>query len=100
MKNSFKILSKIIGLSIIYYSLILLGAYIFYQQYPLNGKFTGLLESVAITRNLSNVFITSVAIFLLIRTYGAMQIKHKYETIGYIMSLFYMVILVIIFNFL
>lgn len=99
MKNSFKILFKIIGLSIIYYLIILLGSYVFYQKYPLDGKFTGLLEAIILTRNLTNIFIAVASIFLLINIYNSIQKKYNHETIGYILAFVYIFILFVIFNF-
>ena len=98
MKNSFKILAKIIGASILYYTIVLFGAYVFYQKYPLDGKFIGLLEAIAITRNLINIFILVVSIILLISTYYSIRRKNKYGTFGYIFAFLYLIFLLVVFN--
>lgn len=76
-----------------------MGSYVFYQKYPLDGKFIGLLEAIAFTRNLANIFIAAVSIFLLINIYTSIQKKYNHGSIGYLLALFYLLILFVIFNF-
>jgi len=99
MRSSFKILAKIIGASIFYYVVILVGAYMFYQKYPLDGKFIGLFDAIEITRNLMDIFIFVFTMVLIISIYYPIRGEKKNGTIGYLFSSVYLLFLLVIFNF-
>jgi len=100
MKNSIKFLGKIIVISIIYYLIVLIGVYFYYQNYPLNGKLVGFLNALWVMKWLINLFIVGAFLYLIYSIYNSTKKKLTDLTRGGLFAIVYILLGFYIFNFL